>query len=123
MATVSLSHPMSLKEIEETLHQTLGPEYRMRQKGSRLDVIKDDLRGCMLRLRGKPPSTEVVLTPFIPSLPLGILISLISVSVAAAVMAYVHPLLGLLLLPVTLFLRLGPAQKVVGEVMNLLRFR
>ena len=107
---------ITLDKLKDNLSISIGSKYKLLLNGSRLEVIGGSFRGCVVKVERRGEQSNIFFGPFIPSTGLAVVMSIISVGSAAAIMAFVNFILGVILLPASMLLRLAPSSGVVNEV-------
>lgn len=86
-------------------------------RGSRVEIRRDGLRGCMASIKQSGSQTEVSIGgPFVPSTGLSVLMSVPCSGGAFAVMLFVNLFLGIALLVLSTFIRFLPSVGLVSEI-------
>jgi hypothetical protein len=120
MAKLKMSGKVSLENLKENLSSKLDPKYNLILNNSRLEVVQDTLRGCVVKVEKENGETEILIGPFVPSTGLAVLMSLICVGIACLLMLFVDVILGVILSPFSVIVRLLPSSGLVNEVKNAL---
>jgi len=107
---------ITLEQLKDKLSPSIGSKYKLLLKGSRLEVVADELRGCVVKVKQKGDESFILFGPFVPSTGLAVVMSLICVGGSFAIMFFVNIILGAILLSASVFLRLLPSSGVVNEV-------
>jgi len=120
MAKLTKERAVTLEQIKETLSNSLGSDCELLLKDGRLEVVRDELRGCMVKIKRKNSKTDVFFGPFVPSTGLAVMMSLLCCGGAVVMMLFVNVIVGIVLLPMSVIIRLLPSSGVVKQVKDIL---
>jgi len=111
---------VTIEQLKHTLSSALGSEYKLILKAGRLEVVQDELRGCVVKVKQKSNETDIFLGPFVPSTQLAVVMSLLCFGAAFALMFFVNVIVGIVLLPLSIIVRLLPSSRTVNETKRII---